>query len=768
MKKEIRFSAKLDTQEFDRTVENLQRRLRDIYSGTGQTRLAFENAERLRKIGIDPGASAPDSARVRQMEDRARRETDLALKQQVKDHEKINKQLSDQKNYIKNQIEIARELKKNGEERAHIQEKIVKGKKEEKELEKQLEKSETEKTRLLNARESLQKSKVARAISTARRAAAIGGAILSASDLLYQGLSAEPQENIIRGQAAQVRNQQLKSIFKTGGMEEALFASERRQANAMAEKATTANFFKEVGSVLGNSIITAATTALTGAAFAGVPGAILGAAGGLGVGLYSGFSKLPAKQEAFKEAERQRQFEAFKEQSGLRKLVIEDFLEEAAGDVATQRNLGISDSQLMNFYGRGAAAGFSRQSMRGAQAGILGAGGTTAGARNLSGYALQLQRDYDLTNSQQLLGRISGVQGGSEEAARRSIAAIFEGSVKAGLDKSEFREENRKFTDAVAQVIYRTGAADPVTQMLLSERRAGFIADKTTRGLEAAESAASFMSQRESQSQGLGSVLEIGGMQSAMPSLDPYDLQALQNMTYDEILAMPEEMQAYYAKKGYPHNKLLKIMEPLKELKTTGQPGLFEPVEKLKKLKDKNIRMGVSSPEEVENLMATKGEVQRAILSIYGKEGATPQIAKSMTEKLYAGQGMTPDEAFQKAKAEAGLPGAAEPRAADELEKARSAMDQVMIALRDQFKEEVFSTAKALGVLQTATLNLAEQYRQAVAKGDTEAAKALSKDIVRLRTSGSPPTQTTAAAPSPSPSPAADGSGTIWDGVFDF
>jgi hypothetical protein len=110
-------------------------------------------------------------------------------------------------------------------------------------------------------------------------------------------------------------------------------------------------------------------------------------------------------------------------------------------------------------FQRGTEAGFTRDMTRDMMISILGAGGSTRAARELAPRALMYQRDYDITNANQLLGRISGTIGGAVQSEQSLIRILAEGQ-KQGLDKSEFREENRKFTQSVADAVYRVGARD--------------------------------------------------------------------------------------------------------------------------------------------------------------------------------------------------------------------------------------------------------------------------------------------------------------------
>ena len=239
-------------------------------------------------------------------------------------------------------------------------------------------------------------------------------------------------------------------------------------------------------------------------------------------------------------------FENLKKQDPQMKLTMETYAKRMGSDLALQRALGLTDRGMYagaGFLYRGQHAGFRDDQMMGMSGEILGAGGSARMGQQ-SQFGLQMQR-MGMTNAGGVLGTLSGGLQNPESTKRATIGIISE-AFKIGLDNADYVEEQRRFVQAAAQVIGRTGAETPEDQDRLARTLGMFMGSKTVQGVNAAQGAYEEYQQRGR---------ELGGRRGAMRlmsamhdpilgQLDSRDLanllgQAPENLTVDD-----PEMQA--------------------------------------------------------------------------------------------------------------------------------------------------------------------------------------------------------------------------------
>jgi hypothetical protein len=208
-------------------------------------------------------------------------------------------------------------------------------------------------------------------------------------------------------------------------------------------------------------------------------------------------------------------------------------------DLQAQRMMGLSDQGYFGgggFQERMNNAGFNPELGLGMAAQIQAGGGSTRGMRGLSNLGLQSQRGFDMTNAGGVLGRISGTAGG-DESSRQIFRKLMEESIKAGLDKSEFREEQRRFTDAASEVLAGAGvktAAD-AAQVLAGFSRFLPGGEMTVKGIEGARGAYEQAQAISSQTGG-----RMGALQSAAMQQNPR-LRKMGYGGFGEFMEMPEK-----------------------------------------------------------------------------------------------------------------------------------------------------------------------------------------------------------------------------------
>jgi hypothetical protein len=183
-----------------------------------------------------------------------------------------------------------------------------------------------------------------------------------------------------------------------------------------------------------------------------------------------------------------------------------------ATDLNSQRMMGLNDDQMSAFQSSAGMEGFTPD-QAGQMAGqIQGAGGSTRGMRGLSTLGLQAQRQFDLTNAGSVLGKISG-GAGSDKASEQVFRRLMEESIKAGLDKSDFREEQRRFADVSAEILSKAGISTASDAAKDLQGFSKYIGDSPTmRGMGAAQSSYQEAQDFSAETSGRGGALQFAGM----------------------------------------------------------------------------------------------------------------------------------------------------------------------------------------------------------------------------------------------------------------
>jgi len=222
------------------------------------------------------------------------------------------------------------------------------------------------------------------------------------------------------------------------------------------------------------------------------------------------------KQELSQEfyEEQSKQYEALKSSpAGLKKMAaFQQFQGKSSSYLDTQRMLGLDYSSFHGpggFRSQAIGAGFSDDMASQMSGQIIGAGGSTRMARG-STLGLQAQRGFDVSNAGGILGNLSQTLGGAEQSKSAFIKMLAEGS-RLGLDSSEYREENRKFLDVTSQVISRSETGNQKDIEDIVKRFGGFMAEPTTRGIQAGQGAYQAYNQITSSNTGPQGVMRAAG-----------------------------------------------------------------------------------------------------------------------------------------------------------------------------------------------------------------------------------------------------------------
>lgn len=349
-----------------------------------------------------------------------------------------------------------------------------------------------------------------------------------------------------QGQAGQ----RLNSILNGGANEEMMFDPIRAQAAKIADE-TMKNRLESQFRIGTRPIETLFGRGSTHSTSNAIPGAFTIDQFGLGTeNLKKEIENKQAKERADIQAE---QFDALKNgpEGGARSAIGNKFLQEWRGNLDFQRQQGLTESGFRSFLGGVNGMGFSNEQGMASASGILGAGGSTRSAQGNAGFALQMQRQFDLTNSGQALGAISGQLGSSQMTKEAMIKIQAEGT-RIGLNQSDLREENRRFVEMAASVIGQSTATSGAGVDQLTETLSRFMGSNTITGQQAGLSAyQAYQSQSNIQS-GPSAAIRAAGMvkDKTIGKLSGEDQASLFTMNQADVNVDDPGIQAMARKAG--------------------------------------------------------------------------------------------------------------------------------------------------------------------------------------------------------------------------
>ena len=598
MKKELVIAAKFDTSDFDKSVELMQKKLKDLYAPADMIRAQTmqQNITTNGRLGQN-GNNQLDGGSVeafKKATQSARRELDTLINREVASQNKLGKELATKLDKLK-ELKVEQEKgNKTLEDELKIKKQISEVEKSTWGMREQFKNRNENINTLIDAKEKNSPRGIEK-LMDAYRSGGVGGeaqtagkmfaglgptgmigmagagiagvgTLMSAAANGYRQYSRIPLE-IAASQgsaAANTSGKDLSNIYSGRSSFEGMWQEERGRAAKRAVEAMNAH--KEgdkyglYGSMLKAGGIGMGAGAGIGGLIGNIPGAAIGGAigGGAGgiMGLLNaspnerdlGLSQLPFVGERFAKNRTARiaseaasnyatSNEDEKNMNPLKKMALDDFESNMSRNLGAKRAMGLTDDQFTrdNGYLKGITdKGFTHNMGIGMSNEILGAGGSAGMAKD-SGFGLQMQR-MGVTNAGSVLGSLSGAIRDPESTKRASISIMSE-AMKIGLNQSDFSEENRRFTQAAANIIARTGATGEKDQDRLSAMLGQFVGNRTNQGIASASTAYEASQNRDSQLEGRRGVLRMVGAQS-----DPI-LSKLSSPDQIHILGMrPEDM----------------------------------------------------------------------------------------------------------------------------------------------------------------------------------------------------------------------------------
>lgn len=795
MKKELTIAAKFDTSDFDKSVESMQKKLKELYAPADMVRMQTQTAGKLQQAGMG-GIMGQSPEAIQKSGMTAKRELDNFIKEQAKGQETLTKLIVQRQGVLE-------KLKKKQDE-------MIKGSKEELDIKKQI--AQVEENNYRMTEQYKQRDKVLnKALDMRQQGGGPGGAggppgggppaatppgggkfdlsrvlkgvsgVLSAlatGAAVYQQYAELPiQRSASMGNATQsVFGQQLQDIARGDVVNQMAFLPERQKAHQMAQEAMkskevtdpiilagTAGISGLISGIFGDKRLwNLMAGEVTGAISTNLPKSFMGGMPGV-KSLAEGVGNISEKYMTTYQAQLMEEYgknyqqlaDAEVKKNPLKNLAAQRLQENYMQDLETQRMLGLG---FEGFHGRGGfeeranMAGFNPEMARQMAVQIRGAGGSTRGMRDASMLGLQAQRGFDLTNAGSVLGRISGGAGGSA-ASEQVFRKILTESMKDGLDKSEFREEQRKFADITSEILSRSGVrtAEDADRVLQGFSR--FLGkEPTMREIEGARGAYQEQQGFSAETSGRGGALQFAGLlkQPGMSAIGARGMAGLMEMPEADLTETNPYVVAEAAKSGKSPKDLIKQVMDAKREKSLVEVGL-DPT-RMNALNDYikkgNLDVGTLTTEQINGMPE---DIKRAYFE--AQEAATvksgyvsPQKRTSVVRGLISGMAAPGEEFGPGTAAEEAarrLQQAPGTRIEDDVVKATGVAAQAMLENFRNFKKEITPASDALDTFTKKLILMAGVMAAASDKDKPAIAKYAAEQL------GGPTTQPQGGKPAP-------------------
>jgi len=247
-----------------------------------------------------------------------------------------------------------------------------------------------------------------------------------------------------------------------------------------------------------------------------------------------------------------------------------------------QRGLGMSDKDLFHgdesLFMRSAKAGFGEEESERSIQSLLSSEGTTALGKEGSIEASKMARGLNLTNSGQLLGKISGRTGAGIEESKDELIRMYSEATKIGLDASNFAKETRTFLTTAADMALKSGGSGEAISGLLGSG----LDVLTNRNIKASQNSLDRLNKRTSNMSGMTGQLQIASLSSQKTT----DVMG-KAFNMDEI-GMIGGMKLQDINKD---NNYIKTLLTSRRGKEAGSDELKDAIEYLRKLKIKNTAL---------------------------------------------------------------------------------------------------------------------------------------------------------------------------------
>lgn len=389
-------------------------------------------------------------------------------------------------------------------------------------------------------------------------------------------------------------------------------------------------------------------------------------------------------------------FAAEKARDPLKTLADQQYTQNMSSNLAFQRQTGMQNA---DFYGeggfleKGTNAGFSREEMMGQSQGIFGAGGSTRAARGSADFAARLGRG-DISNASSIIGKLSGNLGSAAATESATIKVLSEG-VKLGLDKSEFREEQRKFADVTAMAVVRSGATDADSAAEAAKEFGAYFGKTPTMQEIGGTAAQNFVQGATAETGTAGGAIKAAKMQSngLLGKLDFNYKAALSQMSIDQMTTANPVVQAAADSLGVDPSEIVKQMKTVQMDSVTKRSSTQKELERIQ---------GMSDEEFEKDPAKNSGKLIAMMAAENGSSvaGMSPAEMTKLGRRVRAGGNIKDDYTADAVAGSIGDTGATGTGRMEDVDLAAVASQQKMV--NDQFTE----MAPLMEAAATAALNM--------------------------------------------------------------
>jgi len=778
MEKKIKVSAKFDMAEFDRDLDRMKDKLKEMYAPSNQARQTAQTAQRAQSQGLAPSGFAQQAQGLyKATANQDMQQLDNYIKKQATSNSGINKALENRTKQLKELKKEYSDIIKLGEEDLKLKQQIAKTEASVSRLREVNNQKNVNINAAMDARQEIasglpQKREQER-LSGMRRlgtayqhggiggmgksafrmmkqnpfgvasgaAALVGAGINLAVPIMRQEDSAERRTLGAQGRAVSNAGFMQENVMQGNGQTNMFWMGENNKAmqsaiKEMKEQRKTDNW--KVGGAA------AAVTGGLGMAATGV-GALPGLALSAGGAAYAGYNFVSDENMRNKmlggmgfSGRRQRyesglvegamsnykeNLENEKRLNPFKRMGEQYYDRNGMRNLKAQRQTGLDDEGM---YGEGGflknilGSGFTQEQGMSMMNQISASGGSTRMSQDPT-QALKYVRQMNLTNAGSVMGKLSGTMGGAGETDQATIKILAEG-MKQGLNSSDFAEEQRKFASTVSQMVFRSGTQDVEGAQGIAKNFASYLNDKTSRGIQGAEGAYGIQ-------QGISST--SGGIRGAIQASSIMNSSSLGKMSHDQRLSFMDLSEEDIAAGGAEIESMAKAA------------GVS--VEEFKKeaMKVKRNAVGLRSSTD-----GYKAKYQEAMAS-GDEEGARDIMgnyisALAAEDKTFKGKGRSEREAF--AKSNLSATGAAADdtgvlkeltkdstgRIGDDTEKSRARSQEIALDEFTKVKDELQQAAENASNMSAAMMEALQGLANAVKQEGTQSVEEFGKNLKLL------------------------------------
>jgi hypothetical protein len=770
MEKKIKVTAQFDMQEFDRDLNRMKDKLKEMYAPSNEARMRSSNAQRLEGLGFSaPGSSSQAKQAFSRASQQDMNELDKYIRKESQHQDKIVQALDNRTKKLKELRKEYEQIVKLGQDDLKLKEDIAKTESSMSRLREVSQQKNVNIAAALDARDQVQANMPHRQrreqqrlhgmerLATAYRhggitgmgkagfrmmaanplgaaagaTALVGAGINLAVPIMRQEDTAERRTFAAQGSAVRNAGYMQENVMQGQGQTNMYWMQENNRAmqkaiKEMDEQRKTDNW--KVGGA------GAAVAGGLGMAATGV-GALPGLALSLGGAAYAGYNFISDENMRNKmlgglgfNSRRQRyesglvetamknykqNLESEKSINSFKRMGEKYYNRTGLRNLRAQRTLGINDNQMYGeggFLGSSLGQGFTEEQALQEMNNIISSGGSTRMARNPQ-EALKFIRNTSLTNAGSVMGRLSGTLGDSASTEQATIKILAEG-MRQGLNGSEFAEEQRKFSQTVAQMVFRSGTETEQGAADIAKSFGSYLEDTTTRGIQGAQGAYQIQ-------QGLSST--SGGIRGAIQAASIMNNKKLGNMTFDQRMSFMDLSEEDINAGGAEVESMAEASElSLEDFKKEA-------------IKVKRNAVGLRNSTDAYKKQyqeAVKTGDKKAARNIMGKYIS----ALSAEDKTFKGKGRSEREAFARSNL-SGEQGVVDTtsvtnqlksgtgRMGDDTEKATARSQQIALEEFNKVKDDLQEAAKSASTMSSAMMEALLEMSAAIKDEGTESVK---------------------------------------------